>query len=284
MELRECAVEMETMSFLLKSPLKGPGVYPIVTRGEQLRHLSFTVVELGGGLTATELSSGDEELAVDVYSGSIEYEIDSPIGTLSGKTRERGSLTETPEMLYIPASSKLDMKLVGGESARIGVFGALGKGGVAPLFIPQAEAMINKVGKDNFHRTVATSIADNVDAAHLIVGETLNEPGAWSSCPPHKHDENNPPGEVPMEEVYFFQTEPKGGFGFMRLYTHEGAAEPFDQSYAVEDGDTVVIPRGYHPVASLPGYRLHYTWALAGDGRTYGAWADDPRYAWIKEG
>lgn len=272
------------MNLLLRSTLDGPGVYPVVKRGDQLRHLSFTVVQLGDGQRTVELESGEEELAIDVYSGAVDYEVDSPLGSLSGETHHRRSLTETPEMLYVPAGSRLDLRLAAGESARIGVFGALGKGGVAPMYIPQADAMINQVGKENFQRTVSTSIADNIDAAHLIVGETLNAPGAWSSCPPHKHDELKPPAEVPMEEVYFFQTEPKGGFGFMRVYTHEGASEPFDESYAVHDGDTVVIPRGYHPVASLPGYRLHYTWALAGDGRTYGAWADDPRYSWIKEG
>jgi 5-deoxy-glucuronate isomerase len=85
-----------------------------------------------------------------------------------------------------------------------------------------------------------------------------------------------------MEEVYFFQPEPKDGFGFMRVYTAVGDKNPFDLSFAVEDGDTVIIPRGYHPVVAFPGYTLNYTWALAGEGRTYGAWSDDPKYAWIK--
>ena len=57
---------------------------------------------------------------------------------------------------------------------------------------------------------------------------------------------------------------------------------PLDYSYAVQHGDTVLIPRGYHPVAACPGYTLNYTWVLAGEGRTYGAWADDPKHAWIR--
>ncbi len=86
-----------------------------------------------------------------------------------------------------------------------------------------------------------------------------------------------------MEEVYFFQVEPRGGFGFIRVYTDPGDPLPFDCAYAVEDGDTVLIPRGYHPVVAFPGYTLNYTWALAGEGRTYGAWSEDPRHAWIKD-
>ena len=111
---------------------------------------------------------------------------------------------------------------------------------------------IEKVGKENWSRTVFTHIADNVDAAHLIAGETLNRPGGWSSCPPHKHDRFVPPSEVPMEEVYYFQVEPKQGFGFMRVYTDPADTEPFDHAYPVEHGDTVLIPRGYHPVVACP--------------------------------
>lgn len=87
-----------------------------------------------------------------------------------------------------------------------------------------------------------------------------------------------------MEEVYYFQTDPPQGFGFMRVYTNPDDDDAFDHAYPVQHGDTVLIPRGYHPVAACPGYTLNYTWILAGEGRTYGAWADDPRHAWIKQG
>jgi 5-deoxy-D-glucuronate isomerase len=71
-----------------------------------------------------------------------------------------------------------------------------------------------------------------------------------------------------MEEVYYFQFEPRQGFGFIRVYTDPSDEQPFDYAYAVKHGDT--------------GYTLNYTWILAGEGRTYGAWADDPKHAWIR--
>jgi len=55
-----------------------------------------------------------------------------------------------------------------------------------------------------------------------------------------------------------------------------------DEVYIVEQGDTVVIPRGYHPVGAAPGYSLNYTWAMAGEIRKPGASFDDPRHAWLK--
>lgn len=262
--------------------MKGPGVYPIVERGKDLKYLSFQVVELGEGLREFTLESGEEELAVDFYSGPVRVEVASSSGDLTAETRPRASIKEPGEMLYVPSDARLKLTLLDG-AARISIAGAQGRQGVPPLMVTREQAETKPVGKDNWRRTLHTYIADNIDAEHLIAGETVNDPGSWSSCPPHKHDEQNPPAEVPMEEVYFFQVEPKEGFGFMRIYTDPADPDPFDYSYAVEDGDTVIIPRGYHPVVAFPAYSLNYTWILAGEGRTYGAWADDPKYAWIKE-
>ena len=51
----------------------------------------------------------------------------------------------------------------------------------------------------------------------------------------------------------------------------------------VEDGDSVIIPRGYHTVVAAPGYELRYVWALCGTERIYGAWRDDPEYVWVRD-
>ena len=194
----------------IKSPLREPGVYPLVKRGRDLKHLSFTVLQLGGALREYSTESGEEELAVDFYPGSVRVEVDSAGGSLVRETRLRRSLKEAGEMLYVPAGARLKITLLS-DAARISLSGALGKPGCKPVFISYDQVVSKQVGKNNWVRTVHTHIADNVDAAHLIVGETVNEPGNWSSSPPHKHDRHAPPSEVPMEEVYFFQVEPKNG-------------------------------------------------------------------------
>jgi 5-deoxy-glucuronate isomerase len=268
------------MQLHTKSPLAGPGIYSIIQRGTQLKHLSFQVLQLDRSLPTFSLESGDEELANDFYSGPVRVEVGSSAGDLTVETQPRKSLKDAGEMLYVPAGASVKFTLLG-DSARISLSGALGKTGVAPVLIGKDQAVSKQVGRDTWQRTVHTHIADNVKASHLIVGETVNDPGGWSSCPPHKHDCYVAP-EVPMEEVYFFQVEPKEGFGFMRVYTDPADPDPFDYAFTVQDGDTVIIPRGYHPVVAFPSYTLNYTWALAGEGRTYGAWADDPKYAWIK--
>lgn len=268
------------MSLHIKSPGTAPGVYPIVRRGQGLRYLSFTILELGGTLREHTFETGAEEISLDSYTGPYEVTCEGPHGKWSARVGARPSIRDAHPMVYLPMDSKVTLRALNG-GARITIAGAAGKLGVKPVLVEGGAIIARTVGKDNWTRTVYTHIADNVDAAHLICGETVNQPGGWSSCPPHKHDSFSK-GEVPMEEVYYFQTDPPQGFGFQRVYTDPAAENPFDNAFPVEHGDTVLIPRGFHPVAACPGYSLNYTWILAGEGRTYGAWQDDPRHAWIK--
>jgi 5-deoxy-glucuronate isomerase len=266
------------MRLHIKSPGEKPGIYPIAQRGRDLRFLSFTIVELGGSLKEHCFETSDEEVSLDFYSGPVEVEVEWQGGREKWQIPQRASIREAGPMAYIPAGAKVALRSSNG-AARITIGGAAGSVSTPPALLAGEP---KTVGRHNFTRSVFTHIADNVAARHLICGETVNQPGGWSSCPPHKHDRLNPPAEVPMEEIYYFQVEPKQGFGFMRVYTDPDDAEAFDLSFAVEHGDTVLIPRGYHPVVACPGYTLNYTWILAGEGRVYGAWSDDPRHSWIR--
>jgi len=270
------------MKLHIKSPGEQPGVYPIVRRGQDLKYLSFTIIELGASLREHQFETGDEEVSLDFYTGPATVEAEGDWGRWTARIPARASIAQAAPMVYVPAGARVRLRADNG-AARITAGGALGQSGGRPVLVDGSNIVERSVGKDNWTRNVYTHIADNVDAAHLICGETVNRPGGWSSCPPHKHDRFDA-GEVPMEEVYYFQLEPRQGFGFMRVYSDPADAERFDVACAVEHGDTVLIPRGYHPVSACPGYTLNYTWILAGEGRTYGAWKDDPRHAWIKQG
>jgi 5-deoxy-glucuronate isomerase len=43
----------------------------------------------------------------------------------------------------------------------------------------------------------------------------------------------------------------------------------------------VLVPEGYHPVVSAPGYTTYYLNFLAGSAQSL-ANSDDPAYAWVK--
>jgi 5-deoxy-glucuronate isomerase len=264
------------MTLHLKSPGDAPGIYPIVRRGETLKHLSFTIVELGGSLKEHVFETGAEEVALSFYKGAVTVDVDD----WTTRIPARASLGQPGPVVYVPPGSTVKLTADNGP-ARIAVSGTPGKPGGKITLIAPAGVMVSETGKGNWRRMVYTHIADNLADARLIVGETVSQPGGWTSCPPHKHDRFRG-AEVPMEEFYYFHVDPPQGFGFIRVYTGKDDEQPFDRAFAVENGDTVLIPRGYHPVSACPGYSLNYLWVMAGEARKYGAWQDDPNHSWIK--
>ncbi len=141
------------------------------------------------------------------------------------------------------------------------------------------EVVTKTVGHWNWTRDVHTVIGDNVpQAKRLVIGETINPPGNWSSYPPHKHTADDYPFEVRMEEIYHFRVRPEQGFGVQVLYNDDLS---IDECYTVRDGDTVVIPAAYHPVAAAPGYQVYYLWMLAAYEDRRMCPRDDERHAWV---
>ncbi len=144
-----------------------------------------------------------------------------------------------------------------------------------PSFVAPADVVVHERGAPGWQRQVHDIAADNVRAHALIVGETFNEPGQWSSFPPHKHDGED--GEPALEEVYYYRFDRPDGFGFQGLY--EAGDE---RAVFLRHGAIVGIPRGYHPVCAAPGYRLYYLWALVGNPRQL-AMHEDPAHRWLHE-
>lgn len=112
--------------------------------------------------------------------------------------------------------------------------------------------------------TTARRVRTYVPEGELIVGETLNPPGGWSSYPPHRHDH---------EELYLYRFDPPKGFGVHVSYDHE-----HDEARIVRDGSIERITEGYHPVVAAPAAAMYYLWALAGDADTVDT-RFDPDYA-----
>ncbi len=105
-------------------------------------------------------------------------------------------------------------------------------------------------------RRVRTYVAEG----ELIVGETMNPPGGWSSYPPHRHDH---------EELYLYRFDPPNGFG-----VHVSYDDAADSARVVRDGSIERITGGYHPVVAAPAAEMYYLWALAGDQDTVATHVD----------
>ena len=80
-----------------------------------------------------------------------------------------------------------------------------------------------------------------------------------------------------LEETYYHSLSPKQGFAFQRVYTDDRS---LDETMAVEDGDVVMVPRGYHPVGAPHGYDLYYLNVMAGPKRMW-RFHSDPAHEWM---
>ena len=110
-----------------------------------------------------------------------------------------------------------------------------------------------------------------------MVVEVVTPVGNWSSYPPHKHDRDALPEESFLEETYYHRLNPPQGFAFQRVYTDDRS---IDETMAVEDGDCVMVPRGYHTVGAPHGYDLYYLNVMAGPNRRW-VFKNDPAHEWI---
>jgi len=126
-------------------------------------------------------------------------------------------------------------------------------------------------------RYVRNILPQSRPADSLLVVEVITPGGHWSSYPPHKHDTATAEQETALEETYYHRLHPAQGFAFQRVYTDDRS---LDETVCVEDGDVVMVPRGYHPVGAPHGYELYYLNVMAGPTRQW-IFRNDPAHAWI---
>lgn len=215
------------------------------------------------------------EQVIILLTGSLLVSLDGEMNEIGG----RSSVFEGPaaaiyvgagNTMTVEATSKSEMAIVSTNNSTHPYPNKV---------ITPDNVIIKDVGKHHWRRTVHTILPGDFPADKLIIGETFNDAGAWSSSPPHKHDREKLPDESKFEELYFYRVEPVQGFGIQRVYSDDHGV---DECYTVKYNDHVEIPFGYHPVVAGPNYRLYYLWILVGEGREP-VWFEDPNHSWINE-
>jgi Uncharacterized enzyme involved in inositol metabolism len=226
-----------------------------------------------------ETENHEETLVLLHGSGQIHID-NGPHYTLSLR---RDPFVDPPTMVHIPAYTRYQV-IAGPTGLDMAIAGAEAQPGGESLFFPASEVKATYHGAGRWKRKIHMGAVGDFPIQRLMVGETMNKPGGWTSFPPHKHDEQNPPQEMPYEEIYFFSMKPSSGFGIQRVYDPPQRDEALDETLTVYDGDTIAIPRGYHPVVGAPGVQMYYLWIMCGGEvgqRTYGQVSVDPNYAWL---
>ena len=110
-----------------------------------------------------------------------------------------------------------------------------------------------KTGGPATTRTVNITLGKNVEAGRILAGFTTSEPGHWTSWPPHEH-------AAILEELYVYYDMPPPAFGVQFVYTNPEEPEFVG---VVRDGDAVIMPKGFHPNVSVPGYPINFVWMMA---------------------
>jgi 5-deoxy-glucuronate isomerase len=249
---------------------RATGLHLLHRRGDgDARELTSWRLRLDTG-GVERYAAPDEETVVVLQEGRGVLESGDERWTVS-----RGSVfTERATALLLPPGHALTVRAETPLEAIL--ISAPAPPGGTPVLVRCDDVQPLTRGRGQYARDVHNLFVTDTHARRLLVGETFNPPGNWSSYPPHKHDGRD--GEPVLEEVYHYRIDPPQGFGVQMLYAADGESV----THAVRDGDAVLLPYGYHPVSAPPGYRLYYLWAMAGLERRL-ALHEDPAHRWIHD-
>jgi len=247
---------------------RSAGLQLLQRRGEHgARELTSWRLRLDRGATQHFTSPGEESIVV-LQQGRGTFTVDGQSWNVS----RADVFSERATALYLPPGRTLSVRAETPLEAVL--ISTPAPGGGEPALVGPGDVDPQPRGRDLYTREVHNVFVTDSHARRLMVGETFNPPGHWSSFPPHKHDGKD--GEPVLEEVYHYRIDPPQGFGHQMLYTADGE----NVTHVVKDGDAVLLPYGYHPVSSPPGYRLYYLWGMAGAERKL-ALHEDPTHTWI---
>ncbi len=180
-----------------------------------------------------------------------------------------------PGAVYVPAG--LSYTVIARGAVELAICSAPGGIGGITRRIDEADMTREVRGSSTNTRYVRNILPQTEPAQSLLVVEVITPGGHWSSYPPHKHDAAAAGEETALEETYYHRVKPKQGFAFQRVYTEDRS---LDETICVEDGDVVMVPRGYHPVGAAHGYDLYYLNVMAGPQRAW-IFRNDPAHDWI---
>lgn len=253
---------------------------------ERLRWLEFGYIWLAREGLGLVRHTGGCEVVLVLQSGKSKMEI-----THQGASRveivSRESVFEAgPTLVCLPPKTRYEIESLG-PGVQMAVCSAPVVSGCRATVLRPEDMETVLVGEKDWQREVRRGTVDLPDSTtHLLVGETIHT-GGWSSFPPHKHDTDSPsynPAERRAEEVYAFKIYPPTGFGVQVLLDHPDRPNArLPMAISVKDNDVVVLDRGYHPVAALPGHTIYYLWVMRGKTRDYGPamFTTHPDFRWI---
>ena len=255
-----------------EKPDEGGRVINVTPESAGWQYVGFQVLRLAAGRTV-ERSTGDEEVCLVLLEGFCNVS--------AGNDEWRGiggrdSVFEGPPCaVYLPPGTEYSVEA--DSYLELAVCSAPAEKGGEPFLVRPGDVEVEVRGSGNAERRVHPILMSEGQAERLLVVEVLTPGGHWSSYPPHKHDQENLPEESYLEETYYHRIQPPQGFALQRVYAGDRS---LDETMTLVDGDTVLVPRGYHTVSAPPGYDLYYLNVMAGPVREW-KFRNDPDHEWL---
>lgn len=256
-----------------KAPDASGAVLEVTPQSAGWTYVGFKVLKLAAGESAEGGEAGREACLI-VLTGKCDVKVG---GRSFDTIGERMSVFEdlAPAAVYAPAGQRYT--ITARTDLELAVGSAPGESGGEARLIASDRISRETRGEGTNTRYVRNILPETEAADSLLIAEVITPGGNWSSYPPHKHDRLAEPHESHLEEIYYHRLNPPQGFAFQRVYTDDRS---LDETVSVEDGDVVLVPRGYHPVGAPHGYDLYYLNVMAGPKRTW-IFNNDPAHAWI---
>jgi 5-deoxy-glucuronate isomerase len=217
----------------------------VTPENSSMQYLCYARTLLDGETPEARFQTQAHETGLICLSGAVELEVGA----------QRFSLGPN-DSAYVPHNSSVVLRTK--TRADLAEFSAEVQGDYPLQIVRYSDVERNgslhfTAGGPSATRDVNILLGKNVQAGRLVAGFTISQPGNWTSWPPHEHAKM-------LEEMYVYIHMPPPAFGVQFVYTD--TQEP-ELATIVRDGDAVLMPRGYHPNVSPPGYRIGFLWAMA---------------------
>lgn len=192
-----------------------------------------------------EISENDKECAVLLLSGKINFNIKGKIDETCQRTNP---FEKKPYAIHFSKQTKALISALDNSEILVQMTDNLNSW--EPVFYHPENCLYQEFGKGQWngagHRIVSTVFdLDNAPYSNMVMGEVFNQPGKWSSYPPHHH---------PQPELYYYQFDRPEGFG---------AGFEGNTPYKTENGSCLCIKGGNaHQQVTAPGYEMYYVWLI----------------------
>ncbi len=226
----------------------------------------FNIVKLRKGEVFTYAVPGYETCIVPA-TGTVDVDVDGAVFARLG-SRGKDVWDGEPEGVYVPVGAHVRITCVC-DTTETFIAGAKFDRVLEPFDVRADALDVVQYGSDDTktHRKIKHILGANHHdrVGRLLVSElyTVGQ-GGWSGFPSHKHDTDSLPDETRHDETYNFRFRPDYGSGMQMLQRVDN--EPGD-AYHIVNGSTVLIDKGYHPCAVLPGYEMYYFTILGGQSQ-----------------